>query len=290
MKKIGFIGLGNMGKGMSINLSKNNYEINGYDINDKVFDSLKLFNINKSNNIKDLVETSEVILTMLPDGKAVDIVWDEILNNISNEKILIDCSTIDVETSLKIQEKAKNKNLETLDAPVSGGVVGADDGTLTFMVGGKETTVNKVQNLFQCMGKKYIHCGSYGAGQSAKICNNLLLATTMIAVGETFELGKNLGLNLNKLFDVLSTSSGSCWAVNTYCPVEGVGPQSPSDKNFQGGFSTNLMLKDLGLAIEAIDKTNTKVDYARQTFNKYKKLIENNNGNLDFSYIVKNNN
>ena len=286
MIKIGFIGLGNMGKGMSVNLSKNNYIINGFDLNSEVFNELKKYNINQMKNIKELVENSDYIITMLPDGKAVLKVWEEILMHAKSSQILVDCSTIDVKTSLLVQKNAQKLNIETLDAPVSGGVVGADEGTLTFMIGGNEKTLNNVKDLFDIMGKKSIHCGAYGAGQSAKICNNMLLASTMIAVGESFELGKNLGLDLNKLFEVLSTSSGSCWAINTYCPIKGIGPKSPSDNNYNGGFSTALMHKDLGLAVDAINQTNSKNNYGLSTFNRFDDLVKAGKGHLDFSNII----
>ena len=286
MKNIGFIGLGNMGKGMSLNLAKSNYNIYGYDLNDEVFSKLKHVNISKCSDIKTVILNSEIIVTMLPDGKAVELVWKELIQNIKHKQILIDCSTIDVETSLVVQDQAKCIGIETLDAPVSGGVIGAENGTLTFMIGGKLETLEKVNHIFEIMGNKIIHCGFNGAGQSAKICNNLLLASTMIAVGESFKLGENLGLNLNKLFEVLSTSSGSCWAINTYCPIKNVGPNTPADKNYEGGFSANLMHKDLGLAIEAINKTNISVDFARKTYSKFEKLTRDNNGNLDFSNVI----
>ncbi len=286
MKNIGFIGLGNMGKGMAINLSKNNYVINGFDLNSEVFNELKKYNINQMKNLKELTENSDLIITMLPDGKAVLKVWDEILTYAKSSQILIDCSTIDVKTSLTVQKNAQKINIDTLDAPVSGGVIGADEGTLTFMIGGNKETLNNVIDLFDIMGKKSIHCGTYGAGQSAKICNNMLLASTMIAVGESFELGKNLGLDLHKLFEVLSTSSGSCWAINTYCPVKGVGPKSPSDNNYSGGFSTALMHKDLGLAVDAINQTKSKNYFGLKTFSKYDNLVKTGKGHFDFSNVI----
>ena len=165
-------------------------------------------------------------------------------------------------------------------------MVGSNNGTLTFMIGGESKTFKKVENLFNIMGNKSILCGNNGAGQTAKICNNMLLASTMIAVGESFKLGKNLGLDLNKLFDVLSTSSGSCWAINTYCPIKNVGPESPSDNEFKGGFSTNLMKKDLTLAIEAAIASNTKISFGQQTLEKFVALVDKNEGHLDFSNIV----
>ncbi len=286
MKKIGFIGLGNMGTGMAINLSKNNLEILGFDIDQNIFEKLKNTGIQKSNDIETLTKQSDIIITMLPDGKASNDVWLEIIKYSKPGQYLIDCSTIDVKTSISIQKIASAKDLFTLDAPVSGGVIGADNGTLTFMVGGNLETFNNVKFLFNIMGKNSILCGDIGAGQSAKICNNMLLASTMIAVGESFKLGKNLGLDLNKLFNVLSTSSGSCWAINTYCPIKGVGPESPSDKDYVGGFATELMFKDLGLAIDAVKETNTSIDYGLQTFKKFEKLMNVGEGKLDFSNVI----
>ena len=286
MKKIGFIGLGNMGKGMSINLSKENLQIIGYDINNKTYDNLKNQNILIADNLNHLMNESEIIITMLPDGSAVEKVWHEITSFSKQGQYLIDCSTIDVKTSRLVQMQAKEKGLFTLDAPVSGGVMGADEGTLTFMVGGKSEIYNEIKFLFEIMGKNSILCGEEGSGQSAKICNNMLLASTMIAVGESFNLGKSLGLDLNKLFEVISTSTGSCWAVNSYCPIKGIGPISPADKNYEGGFATALMYKDLGLAVDAAAETKSNINYGIQTYKKYKHLTENKKGNLDFSNIV----
>ena len=286
MKKIGFIGLGNMGKGMSINLSKQNHQIIGYDINDNAYESLKDQNILIANDLNHLVNLSEIIITMLPDGLAVNKVWLEIISLSKPGQYLIDCSTIDVKTSRSVQMLAKEKGLLTLDAPVSGGVIGADQGILTFMVGGNSQIYNEMKFLFEIMGKNSILCGEEGSGQSAKICNNMLLASTMIAVGESFTLGKNLGLDLKKLFEVISTSTGSCWAVNSYCPIKGIGPNSPADKNYEGGFATALMCKDLGLAVDAAKETRSSISYGTQTYNKFKQVTENNRGNLDFSNII----
>ena len=286
MKKIGFIGLGNMGKGMSINLSKEDLEIIGYDINKNAYDKLKNKNLLIADDLNHLINESEIIITMLPDGSAVKKVWSEIIGFSKQGQYLVDCSTIDVKTSRLVQMQAKEKGLFTLDAPVSGGVIGADEGTLTFMVGGTSKTYNEMKFLFEIMGKNSILCGEEGSGQSAKICNNMLLASTMIAVGESFNLGKKLGLDLNKLFDVISTSTGSCWAVNSYCPIKGIGPNSPADNNYEGGFATALMYKDLGLAVDAAAETKSNINYGIQTYEKYKQVTENNKGNLDFSNII----
>ena len=286
MKTIGFIGLGNMGKGMSINLAKEKMDVVGYDINRSTYEKLKTQKIELTNSVETLMKKSDIIITMLPDGLAVKNVWSEIIGFSRQGQYLIDCSTIDVKTSRLVQMQANEKGLFTLDAPVSGGVIGADEGTLTFMVGGKSEIYNEIKYLFEIMGKNSILCGEEGSGQSAKICNNMLLASTMIAVGESFNLGKNLGLDLNKLFEVISTSTGSCWAINSYCPIKGIGPISPADKNYEGGFATALMYKDLGLAVDAANETNSSINYGLQTYEKYKKVTENNKGNLDFSNII----
>lgn len=285
-KIIGFIGLGNMGKGMSKNLSKNNLRILGFDLNDKVFDEFSKQEIIKKNNIKSLTEEADIVITMLPDSDAVQEVWLEMIKCSKPNQCFIDCSTIDVKTSNIVQAKAQEKGILTLDAPVSGGVIGADNGTLTFMVGGKLKVYEENKFLFDLMGKNSILCGDSGAGQSAKICNNMLLATTMIAVGESFKLGKKLGLDLNKLYDVLSTSTGSCWAVNTYCPIKGVGPDSPSDHDYKGGFATSLMSKDLGLAKQAIEEAKISINYGIQSLEKFQQLVEKGEGNLDFSNVI----
>ena len=179
-----------------------------------------------------------------------------------------------------------DKNLLSLDAPVSGGVGGAENGTLTFIVGGNEKAYNLMLPLFEVMGKKSVLCGPASSGQAAKACNNMLLATTMIGVGEAFNLGENLGLDLKKLFDVLSTSTGNCWAINTYCPIEGVGPNSPADNNFQPGFSVNLMLKDLTIALKAIKDTNTLAPFGAKSQENFKRMVDDKKGELDFSAIV----
>ncbi len=286
MKKIGFIGLGNMGKGMAINLSKNGLDVFGYDINEKSFLELTKHNIKKCRDIKSLVEKTEIIITMLPDGKIVKTVWDEITNYHPKNKIVIDCSTIDLKTSIKIQSFANKNNIQTLDAPVSGGVMGADKGSLTFMVGGEQKTYDKVKFLFDIMGKNSILCGDLGAGQSIKMCNNMLLAITMTGVGESIKLAQNLNLDLTKFYEVLSTSSASCWAINNYFPIKGIGPISPADNNFNGGFSAKLMLKDLSLAIEAAESTKTEIKFGKKSKIIFENFVKNHKGDLDFSNII----
>ena len=286
MKKIGFIGLGNMGSKMVVNLLKANYEVVGYDINESLVDELVSNGIHKASSLNDITDDVDVIITMLPNGEVVKKVFETIIGNLKPDTLLTDCSTIDVQTAKDLHKMCSDKNLLSLDAPVSGGVGGAENGTLTFIVGGNEKAYNLMLPLFEVMGKKSVLCGPASSGQAAKACNNMLLATTMIGVGEAFNLGENLGLDLKKLFDVLSTSTGNCWAINTYCPIEGVGPNSPADNNFQPGFSVNLMLKDLTIALKAIKDTNTLAPFGTKSQENFKRMVDDKKGELDFSAIV----
>ena len=286
MKKIGFIGLGNMGAKMVINLLKANYEVIGFDINNKLSDELLPFGLKKASTLNEIGESIDIIITMLPNGEIVEDVYNNILKSLKPNALLVDCSTIDVDMAKLLHEKCNQNNFLYLDAPVSGGVSGAENGTLTFMVGGNDEAYKLMSPLFEVMGKKSVLCGPASSGQAAKACNNMLLATTMIGVGEAFNLGSNLGLDPKKLFDILSTSTGSCWAINTYCPIEGVGPSSPSDNNFQPGFSAKLMLKDLTIALKAIEKTKTSASFGKKSQQNFKRMVDDNKGDLDFSAII----
>ena len=286
MKRIGFIGLGNMGSKMVKNLLQANYEVVGYDINEEFIDKLLPNGIHKASSLNDIADNVDVIITMLPNGEVVKKVFETIIGNLKPDTLLTDCSTIDVQTAKDLHKMCSEKSLLSLDAPVSGGVGGAENGTLTFIVGGNEKAYNLMLPLFEVMGKKSVLCGPASSGQAAKACNNMLLATTMIGVGEAFNLGENLGLDLKKLYDVLSTSTGNCWAINTYCPIEGVGPNSPADNNFQPGFSGNLMLKDLTIALKAIKDTDTSAPFGTKSQENFKRMINDEKGELDFSAIV----
>jgi len=286
MKRIGFIGLGNMGSKMVVNLLRANYEVIGYDIDENLVDELVPKGIRKASNFNEITDDVEVIITMLPNGEIVKKIYENVIDKLKPNTLLTDCSTIDVKTAKDLHQMCNDKNILSLDAPVSGGVGGAENGTLTFIVGGNEKAYNLMLPLLEVMGKKSVLCGPASSGQAAKACNNMLLATTMIGVGEAFNLGENLGLDLKKLFDVLSTSTGNCWAINTYCPIEGVGPNSPADNNFQPGFSGNLMLKDLTIALEAIKYTNTLAPFGTKSQENFKRMINANKGELDFSAIV----
>ncbi len=287
MKKVGFIGLGNMGTRMSTLLLEANYEVIGYDINEEFVNKLLPKGLKKASSLNDIPKEIDIIITMLPNGEIVEKVLDNIVDNLRPETLIVDCSTIDVDKAKALHIKCEDKKLLFLDAPVSGGVGGAENGTLTFMVGGTENAYKKMLPLFEILGKKSLLCGSSGSGQATKACNNMLLATTMIGVGEAFNLGKNLGLDPQKQFEILSTSTGSCWAINNYCPIKGVGPTSPADNNFQPGFSASLMFKDLTIALKAIDTTNTSAPFGKRAQENFRDMVKDNKGDLDFSAITK---
>jgi 3-hydroxyisobutyrate dehydrogenase len=285
MKNISFIGLGNMGFEMAINLSKSGLNVIGFDINQEKYKQLEAKNVKCVSSIVETLNNPDVIISMLPDGKIVKNVWSQITKILNNNPLAIDCSTIDIKSSLFFHDITKKHNIQSLDAPVSGGVIGARNGSLTFMVGGNQNSYNKAQELFNVMGNKSVFCGPETSGQAIKICNNMLLAVTMIGVSESFNLAENLNVDIQKLFDVISTSSGSCWAVNNYCPIKGVGPISPVDNNFEPGFMSKLMHKDLSLAIAASKDKHTKIDFTKQAFEIFSKMIADKNGEKDFSYI-----
>ncbi|MEL7048939.1 MAG: 3-hydroxyisobutyrate dehydrogenase, partial [Pseudomonadota bacterium] len=243
---IGFIGLGNMGSGMAANLVKAGHTVLGFDVAGVGVDGVR-----KVASALDAARTTEIVITMLPNGQVLQAVAEEILPSMQSGKLFMDCSSVDVQSARTVHAKAASKSISCIDAPVSGGSAGADAGTLTFMAGGSKEAFERAQPLFDVMGKKAVHCGDAGAGQIAKICNNMILGVTMAVTGEAFALGQKLGLDPQKLFDVVSTSSGSSWSSNTYCPVPGVGPNAPSDNSYQPGFAAELMLKDLRLSQEA---------------------------------------
>ena len=287
MKEIGFIGLGNMGSKMSVHLAKAGYNVSGFDIDNKLMDELTEFQIKKESSVSEISKNKDVIITMLPNGKIVDEVIREILENSSNFPTIIDCSTIDVNTSKTLHDLALSNKISLLDAPVSGGTIGALNGTLTFMVGGNKDTFDKMLPIFKLMGSKSVFCGAAGSGQATKLCNNMLLAITMIGVGESFNMAKNLQLDMNILYEVISTATGSCWSVNNYCPIENVGPKSPADNKFLPGFSAKLMSKDLKLAVNAANQTNSNIKFGKKAEEMFTKMAEGVNAEKDFSAIIK---
>ena len=287
MTKIGFIGLGNMGAKMTMNLLKANYEVIGYDINKEFVNNLLPKGLKQATNLSEIAKVADILITMLPNGDIVEEVYDNIIDEFAPGTLFVDCSTIEVNKAKQLHKKCEDKNILSLDAPVSGGVGGAEQATLTFMVGGTEKAYKMMLPLFEVMGKKSLLCGSSGSGQATKACNNMLLATTMIGVGEAFSLGQNLGLDPEKLFEILSTSTGSCWAINSYCPIKGVGPTSPADNDFRPGFSADLMLKDLTIALKAIESTNTSAPFGKNSRENFERMVNGNQGSLDFSAITK---
>ena len=282
--KIGFIGLGNMGAPMATNLAKNGLDVLGYDTNN----SIKLPEITMMPCIPTLLNKVDIVFTMLPSGLIVKEIVNEFINNFNPKSTLIDCSTIDVKTTKEVCKTLGNKKIRMLDAPVSGGVQGAKSGSLTFMVGGSRDDFDKLRFLFEYMGSRSVYCGKNGSGQTAKICNNMILGVTMIATCEAFALADKLELDREAMFDVVSTSSGYSWSMNSYCPAPGVGPKAPSDNNYIPGFSSDLMLKDLTLSQNAASETKASTPMGNLAMTLYKDFVESKNGSgLDFSAILK---
>lgn len=286
MSKIGFIGLGNMGAPMAKNLIKAGHELRCFDVVPDARAAAEGQQLIIADNNIDAVNTADVVVLMLPNGAIVSDVAREILPHMAAGTLLIDCSTIDVAAARDLHELADQSGVLCLDAPVSGGVGGASAGTLTFMVGGAAPAFEAGSPLFDVMGQKAVHCGAGGSGQAAKICNNMLLGISMIGTCEAFSMAEKLGLSQSALFDVVSTSSGSCWSVNTYCPVPGVGPQSPSDNNYAPGFAAALMLKDLGLAMEAAQSTGADTPLGKHAHELYQKMVAGGMGSKDFSGMI----
>ena len=282
--KIGFIGLGNMGAPMAENLARNGLDVLGFDTDN----SIKLPEITMMPSIPKLLTEVDIIFTMLPSGLVVKEIVNEFINNFNPKSTLIDCSTIDVKTTKEVCQILRNKKINMLDAPVSGGVQGAKSGSLTFMVGGSRDDFDKLRFLFEYMGSRSVYCGKNGSGQTAKICNNMILGVTMIATCEAFALADKLELDREAMFDVVSTSSGYSWSMNSYCPAPGVGPKAPSDNNYTPGFSSDLMLKDLTLSQNASSESKASTPMGDLAMKLYKDFVENKNGSgLDFSAIIK---
>lgn len=285
MATIGFIGLGNMGFPMASNLVKAGYTVHGFDTVPEVLEAASQAGIVTCATAVDAVAEAETIITMLPNGEIALSVLDEIQPALQKGALLIDCSTIDVESAKKAHAIAREAGICCVDCPVSGGITGATAGTLTFMMGGSEEDCKRAAPYLDIMGSKQVRCGDGGAGQAAKICNNMLLAISMIGVGEAFSLGKKLGLEPQALFDVMSTSSGSCWSINAYCPVPGVGPQSPADNDYKPGFASSLMIKDTTLAQQAAESAGQATPMGQHALELYKEFI-NAKGDMDFSGII----
>ena len=285
---IAFIGLGNMGSGMAANLVKAGYCIEVFDPSPAAIALAKEIGCIPLGSVQEAVQDCDAVVSMLPNGS---IVKDAYLNNVIGQApkgtILIDCSTIDVASAREVSEAATNAGYEMVDAPVSGGIAAANGGTLTFMVGGSDAAFARAEPILAAMGKAVIHAGASGAGQAAKICNNMILGATMIATCEAFALAEKLGLDLQTFFDISSKASGQSWSMTAYCPVPGVGPQSPADNDYQGGFAAALMLKDLKLAMEAAASVGAKTPMGARAEELYEAFAAAGNGGMDFSGIIK---
>jgi 3-hydroxyisobutyrate dehydrogenase len=279
---IGFIGLGNMGAPMAANLAKAGHRVTGFDVAGTTAPGVAT-----APDIAAAVKDADAVITMLPNGAILQKVAHEAIAHMKPGALLIDCSTVDVESARIVAQEAENASLLSVDAPVSGGIGGAAGGTLTFMAGGTQAAFAKAAPLFDIMGQKAVHCGDAGAGQAAKICNNMILGATMIATCEAFALADKLGLDRQMMFDVVSTSSGYSWSMNAYCPAPGVGPTSPADNDYQPGFAAELMLKDLGLSQQAAEMVDADTPMGARALALYRQFVEEEDGRgKDFSAML----
>ncbi|WP_042250578.1 3-hydroxyisobutyrate dehydrogenase [Paracoccus sp. PAMC 22219] len=280
--KIGFIGLGNMGAPMAANLAAAGHQVVGFDTA-----APAPAGVTPAASAAEASAGADVVFTMLPNGQILRAVADQIIPAMRQGAVLCDCSTVDVDSARAVAEVAHAAGLGALDAPVSGGTGGAQAGTLTFMVGGSDADFATVQPLFAVMGQKAVHCGDSGAGQAAKICNNMILGVTMIATCEAFALADKLGLDRQKMFDVVSTSSGYSWSMNAYCPAPGVGPVSPADNGYKPGFAAELMLKDLGLSQQAAESVGAQTPMGALAHQHYDDFVTREDGRgQDFSAML----
>ncbi len=285
--KIAFIGLGNMGGGMAANLVKAGHAVNAFDLSDDALTAAKGNGCETFTDAAEACASVDAVVTMLPNGAIVKSVYEgSVIGKAPAGAVLLDCSTIDVATAKEVIAKAEGAGYDMVDAPVSGGIAAANGGTLTFMVGGTDKAFARAEEVLKAMGKAVIHAGDAGAGQTAKICNNMLLAITMIGTAEAMTMAKKLGLDPQKFYEISSQSSGYNWSLNAYTPLPGVGVESPADKDYQGGFATALMLKDLRLAMEAAGSVHATTVLGSTAAELYEKFAEDNGG-LDFSAIIK---
>jgi len=288
MARIGFIGLGNMGGGMAANLAKAGHDVRAFDLSVEALERAKAAGCLPVDSAAAAAEGAEAIVTMLPAGKHVEQVYaDALFGTATPGTLLLDCSTIDVDTAKRVAEAAAAKGLVAVDAPVSGGIAAANGGTLTFMVGGSTEAFGRAEPILSVMGKAVIHAGGNGAGQAAKIVNNMILGAQMVSTCEAFLLAQKLGLDPQTFYDISSKASGQSWSMTSYCPLPGVGPQSPADNDYQGGFAAALMLKDLRLAMEAADSAGAQVPMGQRARELYEAFAEAGQGGLDFSGIIR---
>ena len=289
MARVAFIGLGNMGGGMAANLVKAGHDVRAFDLSEDALLRAEARGAARAGSAEEAVADAEAIVTMLPAGKQVRQVYEtSVIGKAPASAILMDCSTIDVATAREEIEKAAAAGYAMVDAPVSGGIAAAEGGSLTFMVGGSDEAFARAQPFLDKMGKAVIHAGQAGSGQAAKICNNMLLGATMIATCEAFVMAQKLGLDPQTFFDISSKASGQSWSMTSYCPVPGVGPETPADRDYDGGFAAALMLKDLRLAMEAADSVDAYTPMGAEAETLYARFAEAlGGGHKDFSGIIK---
>ena len=286
--KIAFIGLGNMGGGMAANLVKAGHEVHAFDLSAEALARAKTSGCATYSSVREAVQGAEAVISMLPNGAIVESVFSaDVIGHAPASALLLDCSTIDVATARLVADQASAAGYAMVDAPVSGGIAAANGGTLTFMVGGSDEAFARAEAILSAMGKAVIHAGASGAGQAAKICNNMILGATMIATCEAFAMAEKLGLDLQTFYDISSKASGQSWSMTSYCPAPGVGPASPADNGYQGGFAAALMLKDLKLAMEAAASVGAKVPMGQRAEELYAAFAASGNGGTDFSGIIK---
>ncbi|MEH6646223.1 MAG: 3-hydroxyisobutyrate dehydrogenase [Sulfitobacter sp.] len=280
--KIGFIGLGNMGAPMAANLAAAGHSVTGFDTA-----GTTAAGVAAAQTAEAACDGADFVITMLPNGAILRAVAATVLPAMKKGATLIDCSTVDVDSARDVGTQAAGAGIGFVDAPVSGGIGGAAAGTLTFMAGGTDESFAAAADMFDIMGQKAVHCGEAGAGQAAKICNNMILGATMVATCEAFALADKLGLDRQKMFDVVSTSSGSSWSMNTYCPAPGVGPKTPADNDYTPGFAAELMLKDLGLSQQAAEAVNADTPMGALARTLYAQFVEEEGGRgKDFSAML----
>jgi 3-hydroxyisobutyrate dehydrogenase len=286
--KVAFIGLGNMGGGMAANLASKGFAVRAFDLSAEALEKAVKAGCTAATSAAEAVAGADVVVTMLPAGTHVAGVYrDSVFGAVPEGTLLIDCSTIDVGTAKTLGAEAVAAGLVAVDAPVSGGIAAANAGTLTFMVGGTDEGFARAKTVLDAMGKAVIHAGASGAGQTAKICNNMLLGASMVATAEAFVLAKKLGLDPQRFYDIASVSSGQNWSMTSYCPLPGVGPESPADRDYQGGFAVALMLKDLRLAAEAAGLAGAETPMGEKALELYEAFAADGQGGLDFSAIIR---
>ena len=287
MTKIGFIGLGNMGLPMAANLVAAGHDVTGFDLVEAHMDAASGKGVTRAAAAQDCADGAAIVITMLPAGKDTIAVYGSgVLEAADKGTLFIDTSTIDVSSARKAHEMAGKAGMTSLDAPVSGGVGGAEAGTLTFMAGGRAEAFASAKPVLEAMGKRIVHCGEAGAGQAAKICNNMILGISMIGVGEAFVLAEKLGLSHQALYDVASTASGQCWSLTSYCPVPGPVPASPANNGYQPGFAAALMLKDLKLSQEAAASSGAQTHMGAEAAKLYQAFADAGGAAVDFSGII----